>query len=97
MTIECVPEIVDQRDLGIRCGCVVGRMGGSGVKNPMSPEQARAQVMGIGNELLQDLGLRGNLVEATFSYKSCSDESKGPFRGMLALYFWMPGEEGRLR
>ncbi len=64
---------------------------GTVVKDPMTPQQARAQVMDAGTELVRELGLRGNLVETTFSYQSCSDNNKGPFRGQLVLVFWMPG------
>ncbi|SUA03673.1 putative lipoprotein [Mycolicibacterium fortuitum] len=70
---------------GVAVGC------GGGVTDPMSPQQARAQVMDAGKELVWDLGLRGNLVETVFSYESCTDDNKGPFRGKLVMVFWMPG------
>ncbi|MFV8233392.1 hypothetical protein [Mycolicibacterium fortuitum] len=70
---------------GVAVGC------GGGVTDPMSPEQARAQVMDAGKELVRDLGLRGNLTRTTFSYESCTDDNKGPFRGKLVMVFWMPG------
>ncbi|WP_131814459.1 hypothetical protein, partial [Mycolicibacterium fortuitum] len=70
---------------GVLVGC------GGGVTDPMSPQQARAQVMDAGKELVRDLGLRGNLVETVFSYESCTDDNKGPFRGKLVMVFWMPG------
>lgn len=72
---------------GVTVGC------GDGVTDPMSPEQARAQVMDAGKELVRDLGLRGNLVETVFSYESCTDNNKGPFRGKLLMQFWMPGAD----
>lgn len=67
--------------------------GGDLVTNPMSPQQARAQVMDVGKGLVRDLGLQGNLVETRFTYESCTDDNKGPFRGKLALVFWMPGAD----
>ncbi|OBJ95358.1 hypothetical protein A5638_19780 [Mycolicibacterium fortuitum] len=72
---------------GVAVGC------GGGVTDPMSPQQARAQVIDAGKELVRDLGLRGNLVETVFSYESCTDDNKGPFRGKLAMVFWMPGAD----
>ncbi|MEX3651235.1 hypothetical protein [Mycolicibacterium fortuitum] len=36
-------------------------------------------------------GLRGNLTRTTFTYESCTDDNKGPFRGKLVMVFWMPG------
>lgn len=65
--------------------------GGKGVPNPMSPQQARAQVIDAGKEMVRDLGLQGQLVKTVFSYESCTDNNKGPFRGKLAMQFWMPG------
>ncbi|MBS9534209.1 hypothetical protein KIH27_11485 [Mycobacterium sp. M1] len=63
---------------------------GDVVTNPMTPQQARAQVIDAGKELVQDLGLRGSLVETRFTYESCTDNNKGPYRGKLMLVFWMP-------
>ncbi|WP_396908233.1 hypothetical protein [Mycolicibacterium sp.] len=63
------------------------------VRDPMSPQQARAQVMDTGKELVRDLGLRGNLTDTTFTYESCTDNNKGPFRGKLVMVFWMPGAD----
>lgn len=59
----------------------------------MSPQQSRAQVIDAGKGLVQDLGLRGNLRRTTFTYESCTDDNKGPFRGKLVLVFWMPGAD----
>lgn len=72
---------------------VVAGCGGETVTDPMTPQQARAQVMDIGKGLVRDLRLQGNLVETTFTYESCTDNNKGPFRGKLAMVFWMPGAD----
>lgn len=72
---------------------LAGCGGGKTVTDPMTPQQARAQVIDAGKELVQDLGLKGNLVETTFTYESCSDNNRGPFRGKLAMVFWMPGAD----
>ncbi|WP_081289340.1 hypothetical protein [Mycolicibacterium fortuitum] len=72
-------------------GVLVGCGGGIAVTEPMTPQQARAQVIDAGKELVRDLGLRGNLVRTTFTYESCTDDNKGPFRGKLVMIFWMPG------
>ncbi|OBA95224.1 hypothetical protein A5668_08400 [Mycolicibacterium fortuitum] len=72
---------------GVAVGC------GGGVTDPMSPQQARSQVIDAGKELVRDLGLRGNLIETTFTYESCTDDNKGPFRGKLSMVFWMPGAD----
>ncbi|OBK65813.1 hypothetical protein A5654_19180 [Mycolicibacterium fortuitum] len=66
-------------------GVLVGCGGGIAVTEPMTPQQARAQVIDAGKELVRDLGLRGNLVETVFSYESCTDDNKGPFRGKLVM------------
>ncbi len=65
--------------------------GGDRVNDPMSPQQARAQVIDAGKGLVRDLGLQDDLVKTVFSYESCTDDNKGPFRGKLAMLFWMPG------
>lgn len=49
--------------------------------------------MDVGKGLVRDLGLRGNLVRTRFTYESCTDNNMGPFRGKLALDFWMPGAD----
>ncbi|MGV0674749.1 hypothetical protein ABQE62_00980 [Mycolicibacterium fortuitum] len=72
-------------------GAMVGCGGGIAVTEPMTPQQARAQVIDAGKELVRDLGLRGNLTRTTFTYESCTDDNKGPFRGKLVMVFWMPG------
>ncbi|MBS9534208.1 hypothetical protein KIH27_11480 [Mycobacterium sp. M1] len=66
---------------------------GDAVTNPMTPQQARAQVIDAGKGLVRDLGLQGSLTRTTFTYESCTDNNKGPFRGKLVLVFWMPGAD----
>ncbi|MEV0671242.1 hypothetical protein [Mycobacterium sp. NPDC050441] len=72
---------------------MVGCGNGDVVTDPMTPQQARAQVMDVGKGLVQDLRLQGNLVRTRFTYESCTDNNKGPFRGKVLVVFWMPGAD----
>lgn len=72
---------------------MIGCGGGEAVIDPMTPQQARAQVMDVGKGLVRDLGLQGHLARTTFTYESCTDNNKGPFKGKLVLVFWVPGAD----
>jgi hypothetical protein len=59
------------------------------VKDPITPEQARAEVMDAARDILNTL--HGELTEARFHYESCNDQGEPPFRGLVRMAFWMPG------
>jgi len=79
-----------------RLAAVLGALlAGSGcsdpVTNPMSPEQARAQVMDAGREVIATL--HADVVRANFFFDSCSDAGQGPYRGRLRVRLWMPNAD----
>jgi hypothetical protein len=59
------------------------------VSNPISPQQARAQVVDAARDIVATL--RAEVTEATFRYESCNDQGDAPFRGVAKVSFWMPG------
>ncbi|EUA07952.1 putative lppJ [Mycobacterium kansasii 732] len=59
------------------------------VRHPISPQQAREQVLVAARDLVNSL--HADVTEATFSYESCNDQGEPPFRGVVDLSFWMPG------
>jgi hypothetical protein len=59
------------------------------VSNPISPQQARAQVVDASRDIVTTL--RAEVTEATFKYESCNDQGDPPFRGVAKVFFWMPG------
>ncbi|HKP39683.1 hypothetical protein [Mycobacterium sp.] len=64
--------------------------GCSDVTKPISPEQARAQVMDAARDILNTL--HADVVSADFLFDSCGDEGRGPYRGRLKLWFWTPAD-----
>lgn len=67
---------------------------GNFVAHPLSPQQAKDQVIDSARGIVRDLGLTSDdLLEATFTYQSCSDDNRGPFRGQVFLAFWIPGAD----
>jgi hypothetical protein len=66
-------------------------LGGCGevVRQPMSPLQARTQVVDAARDIIG--ALHAEVTEATFSYESCNDQGAQPFRGVVNLSFWIPG------
>lgn len=63
-------------------GCV------DAVRNPMSPQQARAQAVDAARGIVRTL--HAQVTEATFSYESCNDQGAPPFRGVAKVAFWLP-------
>jgi hypothetical protein len=59
------------------------------VRHPMSPQQARSQVVDTARDLVA--ALHAGVTEAQFFYESCHDLGHPPFRGVVQLSFWMPG------
>ncbi|GLE50542.1 putative lipoprotein LppJ [Mycobacterium montefiorense] len=59
------------------------------VHNPISPQQARAQVLNAARDIVTTL--HSQVTEATFSYESCNDQGEPPFRGVAKVAFWLPG------
>jgi hypothetical protein len=59
------------------------------VTDPLSPQQARAQVVDAARDIVT--ALHAELTEATFTYEPCNDQGEPPFRGVADVSFWMPG------
>jgi len=59
------------------------------VRHPMSPQQARSQVVDAARDMVS--ALHAEVTEARFSYESCNDQGDAPFRGVVKLSFWVPG------
>jgi len=59
------------------------------VSNPISPQQARSQVVDAARDIVTTLS--AEVTEATFSYESCNDQGDPPFRGVAKVSFWVPG------
>ncbi|BBX64750.1 putative lipoprotein LppJ [Mycobacterium saskatchewanense] len=58
------------------------------VSHPLSPMQARAQVLDASRDVVR--ALHAEVTEANFSFESCNDQGEAPFRGVVDLSFWMP-------
>ena len=69
--------------------CLAGCAGT--VANPISPQEARQQVIDVSRQVVSDLG--GEVAEATFGYKTCNDQGDPPFRGHAYLLMWIPGAD----
>lgn len=61
------------------------------VLNPISPQQARRQVIDVSRQVVTDLG--AEVADAKFGYDSCNDYGKSPFRGHVSMGLWMPGAD----
>lgn len=61
------------------------------VANPISPQEARRQVIDVSRQVVTDLG--AEVADATFIYDSCNDYGKSPFRGHVSMGLWMPGAD----
>jgi hypothetical protein len=59
------------------------------VTDPISAQQARAQVVDAARDIVT--ALHAELTEATFTYEPCNDQGEPPFRGVADVSFWMPG------
>lgn len=59
------------------------------VRHPISPQQARAQVIDASRDIVN--AVHGQVTEATFSYESCNDQGEPPFRGAAKVSFWVAG------
>lgn len=59
------------------------------VRHPISPQQARGQVVDAARDIVNTL--HADVTEATFGYESCNDQGEPPFRGVVKVMFWMPG------
>lgn len=62
---------------------------GESVKDPITAEQARAEVVEAARDIVTIL--HADVVDAKFSYESCNDQGDPPFRGAVILRLWMPG------
>ncbi|UBV20346.1 MULTISPECIES: hypothetical protein [Mycolicibacterium] len=77
------------------CGIGVVTLGLVGcsdlVLNPISPEEARRQVVDVSRQITSSLG--NEVADAKFDYQSCGINGKPPFKGHSNLGLWMPGAD----
>lgn len=74
-------------------GCAIVNKFKDGVADPMTPEEAKAQVVSAARDVVKTLQLKD--VGATFRYEACSDEGKPPYRGLVQIdYAHSPTYEG---
>jgi hypothetical protein len=64
---------------------------GDAVSDPISPQDARRQVVDASRQVVTDLG--ADVAKAKFGYDSCNDQGDAPFRGHGNLLLWMPGAD----
>jgi hypothetical protein len=73
--------------------CAIVNKFKDGVSDPMTPEEAKAQVIAAARDVVKTLQLKD--VGATFRYEACSDEGKPPYRGLVQIdYAHSPTYEG---
>jgi hypothetical protein len=68
-------------------GLVLG--GCAEVRDPISPEEARAEVIDAARDVRSSLD--ADVAEAKFRYESCNDQGEPPFRGVVDMGLWLPG------
>jgi hypothetical protein len=74
-------------------GCALVHKIKDGVTDPMTSEEAKAQVIAGAREVVKALQLKD--VGATFRYEACIDEGKPPYRGLVQIdYAHSPTYEG---
>lgn len=59
------------------------------VPDPISPEQARSEVIDAARDITAIL--HAEVAEAKFRYESCNDQGEAPFRGVVQLILWLRG------
>ena len=64
-------------------GCAMVNKLKDGVADPMTPEEAKAQVVAAARDVVKTLQLNG--VGATFRFEACSDDGKPPYRGLVLI------------
>jgi hypothetical protein len=69
--------------VAILSGCAMVNKVKDGVSDPMTPEEAKAQVMAAARDVVKALQLKD--VGATFRYEACNDEGKPPYRGLVQI------------
>ncbi|BBY28131.1 hypothetical protein [Mycolicibacterium sediminis] len=70
------------------CG-VVSTMKNEGVKNPITPEQSKAQVIDAAKEVVSTLGIEA--IRPAFWHASCNDQGEAPFRGQMRIGYPQAG------
>jgi hypothetical protein len=55
------------------------------VRNPLTPEQSKAQVVDAARDIVRALNL--HVVEASFAHSSCNDQGEAPFRGEMRIAY----------
>lgn len=66
-------------------GCGVLMSGVDGVRDPMTPDQSRAQVIAAAREIVAALDLP--VLQVAFWSASCSDGGRPPFRGHVRISY----------
>jgi hypothetical protein len=79
--------------LAMVSGCSIVHKFKDGVSDPMTPEEAKAQVIAAARGVVKTLQLKD--VGATFRFEACSDEGQPPYRGLVQIdYAHSPTYEG---
>jgi hypothetical protein len=79
--------------LAMVSGCSIVNKFKDGVSDPMTPQEAKAQVIAAARDVVKTLQLKD--VGGTFRYEACSDEGKPPYRGLVQIdYAHSPTYEG---
>ncbi len=58
-----------------------------GMRNPLTPEQAKAQVVDAAEEIVSVAGVPVMKDEATVYLDSCNDQGEAPFRGLASIWY----------
>ncbi|WP_422743627.1 hypothetical protein ACN27E_18430 [Mycobacterium sp. WMMD1722] len=69
--------------VAVASGCGWLGIGGGGMSDPLTPEQARAQVVDVARELVRTVELP--VSDAYFWFASCNDQGEAPFRGQMRI------------
>ncbi len=66
-------------------GCGVMNLEAASVRNPMTPEQSKAQVVDAAREIVRALNL--HVLKASFAHSSCNDQGDPPFHGEMMIAY----------
>ena len=70
----------------VLCGCAAMSGCGeimAGVRNPMTPDESRSQVLDAARQVVSALGI--DVVEAWFWHSACNSRGDPPFRGQMRI------------
>jgi hypothetical protein len=64
-------------------GCALVNKFKDGVSDPMTPDEAKSQVIAAARDVVKTLQLKD--VGATFRFEACNDDGKPPYRGLVRI------------